>query len=464
MNALAHHWDIIRTALAEERARDKPNHSVEETTFLPAALEIIEKPVSPTARATTWVLLAALVFVTGWLVLGKVDVVATASGQLVPAGNVKLIQPAQDGIVRAILVADGQKVRKGQPLVDLDPTVSTAEAVQAQRALETAEIAAARSRAIISALDGNGLKFIPPPGVSADVISSEIALAQAQLQEMLAKTATQNSARAEAAAAMGEAKIQVAKLTETLPLLDEQIDANEKLLSKGFVSKLKVIEMRRQRLSAARDRDIAVQTARKAAAQMAAAGSGIEAVTAEARSKVFGDLTDAEAEIKLRREELVKAQQRSTLQRLRSPVEGTVTQLAVYTVGGVVQAGKPIMVIVPSGDALVADVKVLNRDVGFIHEGQAAALKLEAFPFVRYGTIEGTVQNIASDAVADDKLGEVFPVRIVLDSKSPDARSNAIRPTAGMALTADIRTGQRTLLSYLVSPIEEARLNAGRER
>lgn len=464
MNAISRHWDIVRGALADEKARKASLFKSEETTFLPAALEIIETPVSPTGRATTWALIALLVFVIGWLTFGKVDVVASAPGRLIPADSVKLIQPAAPGIVRAILVRDGQHVRAGQALVELDPTISNAEAVQAQKALETALLDSARARAILSGLDGHGFVFEAPPGTPIDVAATQRALARAQLDDIEATAGTHRAERQASISARGEAQVQAAKLAETLPLLDEQISANEQLLAKGYVSKLRVIEMRRQRLAAARDRDAAIQTANKAEAQMAGAGSNIAQSGAEARARVLADLAKAEAEAKLRREELAKAIQKSSLQTLVSPVDGTVSQLAIHTAGGVVEAAKPVMVIVPDGGALVADVKILNRDVGFVRVGQPVAVKLEAFPFTRYGALAGRIENLGSDAVEDEKLGLVYPARISLDLPRSPGRNDKIKPNVGMQVTADIRTGRRSILSYLLSPIDEASQEAGRER
>lgn len=464
MSTIAYHWGSIRAALAEEKARAKGLVRAEEVSFLPAAMEIIEQPVSPTARVTTWALLILLTFTIAWLTLGRVDVVASAQGRLIPVDNVKIIQPAEPGVVRAILVRDGQRVRKGQPLVELDPTVSGAESVQAERALETAELDAARARAILSALNGGALFFVAPPNIAPEIAANQAALARAQLDDILATAATHVADRQAAIAARGEANVQAAKLTETLPLLDEQIAANEQLLAKGFVSKLKVIEMRRQRLSAARDRDIAIETSSKASAQMAAAGSGMAQSRAEARSKVLIDLTKADADVRLRREELIKAKQRSSLQLLASPVDGTVAQLAIHTVGGVVEAAKPVMMIVPSSGAVVAEVKVLNKDIGFVRTGQSVAVKIEAFPFTRYGTVPGRMISVGSDAVDDDKLGLVYTARVELSRATIDRDGEQSLLTPGMSATADIRIGRRTIGSYLMSPVTQTRLEAARER
>jgi len=463
MNALTHHWTAVRDALDNERARSRRILRTEEADFLPAALEVIERPVSPTARITAWVLLGLLAVALLWLILGQVDVVASAPGKLVPADDVKLIQPGAAGIVHAILVRDGQSVSAGQPLVELDPTVSDADTAQAGKALETAMLDAARLHAVLSALDGQGLRFTPPAGTTADVAATQIALARAQLAEIQASGRTHAADTQVAIAARAEAQIEAAKLTETLPLLDEQIAANEKLLEKGYVSKLRVIEMRRQRLSAARDRDAALATARKAEAQIAVTGGNSSQSTAEARARVLADLAKAESDARQRKEELTKATKRSSLQRLVSPVDGIVTQLAVHTVGGVVEAAKPIMVIVPARGKLVAEIAIANKDVGFVSAGQPVALKIEAFPFTRYGAVQGRLEQISSDAIQDEKRGLIYTARVTLDRATIQRDGATVALTPGMAVTADIRTGRRSLASYLLSPIDEIRRTAARE-
>ena len=431
MSSIAQHWDVVRAALADEKRRAKNLTRVDDVTFLPAALEIIEQPVSPTARATTWILLVGLVFTILWLTFGKVDVVASAPGRLIPADNVKLVQPAEAGIVRAIYVRNGQFVRKGQVLVELDPTVSTAETVQAEAALQTALFDVARAKAVLSALDGKGLDFVAPRGTDPQLIATQKALASAQLASIEASASGRSADLQAAKAARSEALVQAAKLTETLPLLDQQLDAYEGLLTKGYAAKLKVIEMRRQRFATARDREAAMATARRAEAQSSSASSTVAQSKAEARTRILTDLAKAEADARLRQEELTKSRQRSSLQRLTAPVDGTITQLSIHTIGGIVEAAKPIMVVVPKGGSLVAEIKILNKDVGFVREGQSVAIKLEAFPFTRYGTIPGHVESVGSDAMEDDKLGLVYPARIRIDPYSR-RREGSVRLNAGL--------------------------------
>jgi hemolysin D len=464
MNGVAGHLVVVKQALAAEKARAKRIIQVHETGFLPAALEVVERPVSPTSRVTAWVLLSGMLLMVLWLILGKVDIVATAPGKIIPEENVKLIQPADTGVVRRILVHDGERVKKGQPLVVLDPTASSAELEQARTALLTSEFDAARSRAVLGALNGQGFVFQAPPGSNPQLVETHRALAAAQLQQIQSGASQGGASTAAAAAAANEARIQAAKLTETIPLLKEQLAANEKLLAKGFVSKLRVIEMRRQYLGAIRDREIATSTMAGAGAQAASASSTASQNSAQLRADLLTQLTKAEADVLLRREELVKAERRANLQTMVSPVDGTVAQLSIHTEGGVVESAKPIMAVVPSGGPLVAEVKLLNSDIGFVQEGQEVAIKLDAFPFTRHGTIKGKVLSISSDATVDEKMGPVYVTRVALAKSTIDRGDKVVPILPGMVATADIKTGRRSFMSFLLSPIEAATEEAGRER
>lgn len=464
MNGVAGHLVVVKQALAAEKARARRIVQVNETGFLPAALEVVERPVSPTSRVTAWVLLSGMVLMMLWLVLGRIDIVATAPGKIIPAENVKLIQPPDGGVVRQILVNDGDRVKKGQTLVILDPTASTAELEQARKALETVELDAARGRAVLGALNGQGFNFIAPAGTPPLVAETQRSLASAQLQQIQSGFSAGGASSAAASATANEARINAAKLSETIPLLREQLTANEKLLEKGFVSKLRVIEMRRQYLAAIRDRQIAMSSIAGTGAQAASASAGAAQTSAQLRADLLSQLNKAESDVVLRSEELVKAERRANLQRLVAPVDGTVAQLSIHTEGGVVEAAKPIMAVVPNSGKLVAEVKLLNSDIGFVQQGQEVAIKLDAFPFTRHGTIPGKVLSISSDAVVDEKLGPVYVTRVALSKTAIDRGDKVVPILPGMVATADIKTGRRSFMSYLLSPIEQARLEAARER
>jgi hemolysin D len=464
MSAIGHHWRVIREALQADKARRREHKPSLEAEFLPAALEVVERPVSPTGRRTTWVLLLGLVATIAWLVLGRVDVVASAPGKIVPSGSVKIVQSAGSGVVRAIHVRDGDRVRKGQLLVELDPTLSTADFEQARKGLLAAELDVARGRAIADALAGHGLRFKPPEGTAADVAATQRQLIAAQLAEVEATIAGLGAARSSSLSEAEAAAAQRRKLESTVPILDHELEAMNRLDRKGYAPGMRLLELQRQRRSEAGDREVAAaqeargfSDARKLARQMAETRE-------QARRVALADLAKAESEVILRREEVTKAARKSVLQRLTAPADGTVQQLALHTVGGVVEPARALMVIVPVQDGLEVEAHVLNKDIGFVREGQPVAVKVEAFPFTRYGTVPGLVESLSRDAVPDPKLGATYTARIRLDRTAIVADGRRMGLTSGLGVVADIRTGSRRIISWLLSPIQTSVAQAGRER
>lgn len=464
MNALTTNWSMVRTALAEDRRSQAQRLRVDDAAFLPAALEVIERPVSPTARLTAKVLGAGFVGLAGWLVFGQTEIVAAATGLIVPVGQVQLVQPAEAGVVRRILVHDGDRVVKGQPLVLLDPTVSTADATQAAKAYESAAFDMARAQAVIDALDGQPLRVQGPAGSTPATVALQERLARARYADATASIAAAAAGAAVASADIASARSEVARYDRSLPLLDQQIAANEQLLVKGYVSKLRVLDMRRQRIAESGARDAALVAIRRAGATAGSAATTAGKARADIRAGLYDELVKAEGEMRLRREEMTKAAARSGFQALRAPVTGTIGQLSLHTEGGVVEAAKPIMTVVPADGKLVAEVKLLNRDAGFVQPGQPVQVKLEAFPFSRYGTVPGRVLAISPDAVPDEKLGPVYIVRVALDRTGIDRGDRRVALVPGMSATADIVTGRRSYLSYLTSPVAEAGGSALKER
>ena len=464
MSGLRHHWEVLKEALLAERKRKASFIASREVDFLPAALEVTERPVSPTARVTAWVLLIGLVLTMLWTVFGQVDVVASAPGSLIPTGNVKLVQSPGAGVVRAIYVRNGDVVRKGQALLDLDPTIVGADLAAAQKALASMELDIARNRAIADALSGKGLDFIPPPGTPAEIAETQRRLIAAQLAELEATAASLANARLVALADARAARATAARLGDTVPMLDRQIERMNRLDAKGYAPGQRLIELERQRRAEAGERAVALAQIDRGEADARRYDQQIRESRENARRTALTDLAKAEAEAILRREEVTKAAQMNRFQRLVAPVDGTVQNLEAHTIGGVVEAAKPLMTVVPAEGSLEVQARVLNKDVGFVREGQEAAIKLEAYPFTRYGTVPGRVRSISRDAVQDKDLGLVYIATITLERSTIDADGKRYGLAPGLAATVDIKTGTRRIISYLLSPLQSTLAQAGRER
>jgi hemolysin D len=464
MNAWSHNWQVLKESLKADRERSKGMIPSSETDFLPAALEVIERPVSPTARVATWVLLVGLLATTAWTIFGRVDVVASAPGTLIPTGRVKLVQSPGAGVVRAIYVRNGDVVKKGQALLDLDPTLAGADLAQAEKALAAAELDMARNRAIADALSGRGLNFTAPVGTPPDIADTQRRLIAAQLAEIEATSESLAAARSSSLSDASAARAQVSKLADTVPILDHQIDNMNRLDAKGYAPGLRLLELQRQRRQEAGERDVAVTQISRGLSEARKIEQQIRQTREQARGTALTDLAKAEADAILRREEVIKARQKSQFQRLVAPADGTIQQLEVNTIGGVIEATKPLMTLVPNQGGVEVEARVLNKDVGFIRVGQRAAVKLEAFPFTRYGSVPGRVRSISRDAVQDKELGLVYTATIILDRSYVDADGRRMILSPGLAATVDVRTGSRRIISYLLSPLQSSIEQAGRER
>lgn len=464
MSSLGHNWRVVREALKADKVRRRTERRSSDTAFLPAALEVIETPVSPTGRITAWIFMVGLVLTIAWLIIGRVDVVASASGKIVPSGSVKIVQSAGTGVVRAIHVRDGDRVQKGQLLVELDTTLSQADLAQARKGLLAAELDAARNRAIADGLSGRGIHFVPPPGISLEIAETQRRLIAAQVGAINAATASLAAARAAALSEAAAAHAQRAKLEETVPILDHELDAMQRLDAKGYAPGLRLLELKRQRRGEVGDRDVAAAQEARGNSDATKLARQIDQTREEARRVALADLAKAESEAILRREEVTKAMRRTGLQAIRAPESGTVQQLSIHTVGGIAEASRTLMVIVPGGSGLEVEARVLNKDAGFVHDGQPVTVKVDAFPFTRYGSIPGTVVSLSRDAVPDSKLGATYVAHIKLEREFLMIDGKRFPLVAGLGVVADIRTGSRRIISYLLSPIQKSVAQAARER
>jgi len=462
---LRHHLRVLSESWRQESERRKDVRRSVEVDFLPAALEVIEKPPSPLGRIMMWTMLALFTAAVLWACLGHVDVVATAQGRLIPRERVKVVQAPEIGVVQAIHAEDGMAVKAGDVLVELDPTIAGADEASARQRLMVAEVAVARARALLVYLDeGSSPHFLAPKDVEQAVAETQQRLIMARAREFEATRDALVQERAERQAELKVIEREESKLAETVPLLDEQIAARSELLEKGLTPRLLFLEARERQVTMHKDLQIAGEQKLRTLAAIAAVERRIEQLTQEFRRTVVGELAEAESERAVAAQELAKAAQRKRMQTLKAPIDGIVQHLAVHTLGGVVEPAQPLMVIVPGKGELVIDALVLNKDVGFVEEGDLVEVKLEAFPFTKFGVIAGTLEDLSSDAIEDEHLGLVYQARIALAGQTIRVAGRDVRLAPGMASTAEIKTGKRRIIEFLLSPLLRYKDEALRER
>ena len=482
---LARYRAIFQAAWQHRHELAGPARLADEQAFLPAALSLQETPAHPAPRRIAYVLMALFLIALAWAILGKIDIVAVAPGRIIVSDRTKVIQPLERSVVQRILVKDGDHVQAGQPLVELDPTtaqadkaslVETRKAAQSewlraqilQKMLSKQELSAHTHQAVDAkkAINQALHQDTPADWTPADKADTQAQIAQlaAEWSDITARLAKLSAEHQRRQAEMATVRAMIGKLEATLPIARQREQDFQALTAQGFMSGHANQDRTRERIEL--ERDLATQQARLQEAQ--AALREAEQTRSAYLAETQRTLSERQAQADLKRQqshqELAKATQREQLTTLTTPVAGTVQQLALHTEGGVVTEAQALMVIVPDSASVSAEVTLENKDIGFVTEGQDVAIKLETFPFTRYGTVKASVDKVTQDAVNDEKRGAIFPALLKLHQTTIDVDGKPIKLAPGMNVTAEIKTGQRRVIEYLLSPIQRAGSESLRER
>jgi hemolysin D len=464
--------------------RPSERRKKEELAFLPAALEIVETPASPIGRAIAILIATLFCVALGWAYFGKIDIIASAPGKIIPSGRTKVIQPFETGVIRAIRVRDGQNVKAGDVLIELDPTISAAEREHIQSDLTAAQLDIARLRAALSEGTDPLADFHPPESASPSLVATHRQFLLSQIGEYRAKLAGLDRQRAQKEAESATVAATVSKLEAVVPVVQQKVDVRGALYNREFSSKLQYLENLQQLIETQKELAVQQSRQRETEAAIAALKEARVQAAAEFSRTIHDDLAKAEAKAGGLTQDLIRAEQKTKLQELTAPEDGVVQQLAVHTVGGVVTPAQTLLVVVPVGTHLEVEAMVSNRDIGFVHPGEEAEIKVETFNFTRYGLLHGRVMHVSQDAItrekSQDKSGGkpqgsdsntdpkpdelVYAARVSLDRTQMEVENKLVNLSPGMAVTVEIKTGSRTVLNYLLSPLLRYKQESLRER
>ncbi len=448
---------------------------VDPLDFSPGLLRIQAKPPTPFARAVLYGLLILFSLLMIWAIFGKLDIVASAEGKLLPQSYLKIVQPSEQGVIREIMVIEGQHVQAGEILMRMDTTLSDADGREINSDYLGKQIALRRIDAELA-----NKRFERLPNDDAALFNAEFNQYSANRKALETAQAEERALHARAQSEMASAQTISNKLTQILPHYRAQDAAYHDLVKDGYVSQLSATDKARERIE--KEQDLKSQQHIIAAAQATLQQSRerMDKITAEYRRQLQAERGEISDKFDKLQQELAKQQYRRELHELKAPQEGIVKDLATHTIGTVISPGTILMTLVPKGEILRAEVWVNNQDVGFIHPGETVKLKLASYQFQKYGMIDGKVNTLSADASdtpqqaggqsgsSDGKHGNGQPssYRALIDLGTQYLVANGVRHslTPGMQVTAEIHLGTRSILEYLLSPVQGAFQEAWRER
>jgi hemolysin D len=435
--------------------------TAEELEFQPALLALLDSPAPAAPRRFMQLIVLFFLIALVWAVVGRLEIIAVAPGKVVPDGRTKVVRIIEPALVRRIAVRDGDVVAEGQVLLELDAVGVHSDKARSTGSLTSARLNLARERETLRALENGG-----EPRIAGVLGATSLQLAEANglaLRALDALTGKRN----ELAATLAQRRAELVTTQNAIPALRAyaQIAADrvrdyERLLQKNYVSRQEYLVREQERISA--ERDLRAQEDRRTelAAGISAAEHDLTASNADARRTLLDAAREAEELVVQLEADVARSDERRETMVVRSPVAGTVQQLTVHSPGSAVAPTDQLMSIVPVGDGLEVEATVMNRDIGFVTEGQEVVGKLDTFPFSHFGFIKGHVVSLSGDAVQDEKLGLVFPVRVRLERQSIKISGRDTPLRAGMTLSVEIRTGDRTIADYfiesLAGPLEES--------
>lgn len=462
-------------SMAQQLTAHLPLLKADPLDFSAPLLRLQDKPPNPLGQRVLWVLLIFLAALIVWATFGQLDIVAVAEGKLIPQSYVKIVQPAEAGIVKQILVKEGESVRAGQILMQMDTLIAEADT-------KSLAADAARKRLSIHRINAElanepfRIGTDDPPALARE-IEAQYRANRAALSAVLAEERTRLTKAQQELAAATQVKH---KLEATIPHYLAQEKAFEKLAKDGFAGSIMTSDKKRERIEKEQELETQGHLIASAAASIDQSQKRLEQIEADARQKLYTEKNDLTSQLDKLTQEVTKQAHRQALMELKAPQDGTVKDLATHTAGTVVQPGTVMLTLVPKDDTLRAEVWISNEDIGFVQPGQEVKLKFAPYPFQKYGMAYAVVETISADAAdqntqgnnravpTTDSTGKPQPLRykalINLQAMYLTADDKRFPLSAGMQTNAEILLGTRSVLEYLLSPVKKAWHEAGRER
>jgi hemolysin D len=463
-----------RPPLKIVKSSRQPELTPLEREFLPPLLEIQETPPSPGQRRLLWTLVSLVAALVIWAWVGKVSIVSTAPGKFIPDGRVKQLQPLETSIVNAIHVKEGQHVHQGELLLELDPSISSAEMQANADKYGFNRLEQARLTAELT----HGRPQFAATGQSKERIAMEEQTRRAREQSQAAKLAQAQATVEEKIQALAAAEATLNKYRETTEIAAERESSARPLVDTGAISRIDYLQLKQTLAENTNDLAAQRKTVEQARAAEVEAEHNVEQVKSDRVADIYNDLNQRVTNEPALKGDLDKSKELYALKWLRAPVSGVVQKIDVTTIGQVVTPAQSLVTIVPDGTPLIVEASISNQDIGYVKPGQSVEIKVDTFPFQKYGSLKGTLVWVSADAEDKDTAskdldtrsgaqanddsraaannpnsGYVYKVHIRTES-SQFIVDGAERPIqSGMTVQADIVTDRRRVIDFFLSPV-----------
>ncbi len=438
---------------------------VDELEFLPAVLEIQETPPAPLGRIIIWLVALFFTITLIWAITGEIDIVATAQGKIIPSSHSKIIQPFEISLVTAIYVHEGDSVKAGDILIELDATETSANETSSQQQLNALTQAKIRLDILLALIKSTSQQNKQSWLEAKEKLqSSQYHLLQNQHNEYKAQKKSLLASWREKSSELKSVEAKVEQLEQTVPIISKRLQSVESLLEKNLIAEAQYLELKQEWIEQKQLLAAQQHYVNQIQAEIDQIKIQQQQYQFEYQREQLQQLVETERQLKGLQQDLIKSKQRNKQQVLKSPINGVVQQLAVHTIGGVVSPAEALMVIVPEEDTLEVEAFLENKDIGFVEENQIAEIKIDAFPFTKYGVIEGTVISITNDAIQHEQLGLVFSMRTSMKKSQMNINGKNVHLSPGMSVVVEVKTGKRKIIEYLARPVEVMTASALRER
>ena len=433
----------------------------EEKEFLPPAVEILEKPPSPAGRILVWAILGLFLLAILWAFVGEIDEVVVARGKVIPIGYTKVLQAEDKGIVKRILVQEGQRVKKDDLLMELDRTMSESDlnALKKEIAYYDTNI-----RRILAELEDR--PFMPEAGnpVDSKDFVQQMSLYKSRQSEKRAKLEFYDAQIRQKEDSVRVAESSLVKYKELLKIAREREQNQEEIVKQGAISKYTYLEFKGKRIELEQNVNMNLSELSAAEAEASAARQEKAQYQAEWNRQLQEELINSRKQYNTLKESERKAELKNKLIEIKAPTDGAIHKLDIHTVGAVVREAQGLMEVVPEGTPMEIEAWMENKDVGFVMANMPVEIKVDAFNFQKFGTIKGKVREISPDAIEDKERGQLYRVMISMEEEKLHTDSGDLPVYPGMAVSAEIKTRKKRIIDFFLEPFQTYKSEALRER